>query len=96
MDFELNADQVALGEATRAMLARRWNTDRMRKALDDPPVRLDEALWSEVADAGWTGITTDADLGGSGADVATACVLAEEAGRCLLPGAPFSALVARS
>ena len=94
MDFELSDEQIALGEATRAMLAQRWSADRARKALDNPPVRLPEELWGELAAAGWTGIMADVDLGGSGADVTTACVLAEEAGRALLPGAPFSVLVA--
>ena len=94
MDFELSDEQIALGEATRALLAQRWHSDRCRAALDNPPVLLSEELWDELAAAGWTGMMTDAHLGGSGADVATTCVLAEEAGRALLPAAPFSTLVA--
>jgi alkylation response protein AidB-like acyl-CoA dehydrogenase len=94
VDFELSEEQVALGEASRAMLAQRWRHDRCRAALDNPPVRLPEDLAGELAAAGWTGMMTDPELGGSGADVTTACVLAEEAGRALLPTTPFSALVA--
>ena len=94
MDFELSDEQIALGEATRALLAQRWRSDRCRAALDNPPVLLSEGLWDELAAAGWAGMMTDVDLGGSGADVTTTCVLAEEAGRALLPAAPFSTLVA--
>ena len=56
MDFELSEEQVALGEATRALLAQRWRHDRCRAALDNPPVRLPEDLADELAAAGWIGI----------------------------------------
>jgi alkylation response protein AidB-like acyl-CoA dehydrogenase len=94
VDFELSDEQIALGEATRALLAQRWRSDRCRAALDNPPVLLSDDLWDELAAAGWTGMMTDVELGGSGADVATTCVLAEEAARALLPEAPFSTLIA--
>lgn len=94
MDFELSEEQVALGEATRALLGQRWSADRARAAIDNPPVRLPEDLWAELAAAGWAGMMTAVDLGGSGADVTTTCVLAEEAGRALLPTTALSTLVA--
>ena len=85
MDFELSAEQVALAGSARALLARRWTPDAARAALDDPPVLTPAALWKEMADLGWIGIAAPEDVGGSGADVMTACVISVEAGRALLP-----------
>lgn len=93
MDFELSEEQLALRDAARGLLARRWSPDTMRAAVDQPPASIPSELWSELAALGWVGIAISEDAGGSGADVMTAAVLAEEAGRALLPG-PFGSCVA--
>lgn len=94
MDFELSAEQVALAESARGLLASRWSTDTARTAIDLPPVALPDGLWREMADLGWVGIAAADDVGGSGADVMTACVLAIEAGRAVLPTALASVTAA--
>lgn len=94
MNFELSDEHVALREAARDFLKQRWPADRMRQALDAPPARVGADLWSEIAGLGWIGICTSEDAGGSGGDVVTAIVLAEEAGRGLLPGPLLPAIVA--
>ena len=85
MDFELSPEQVALAESARDLLAGRWRPDVARTAIDLPPVLLPDELWKQIADLGWIGLAAPEDVGGSGADVMTACVIAIEAGRALLP-----------
>ena len=94
MDFSLSPEQVSLRDAARGWIAARWSPERMRQALDRPPAEIPEGLWREVAAMGWVGIAVAEDCGGSGAGTVTAAVLAEEAGRGLLPGPLLSALAA--
>ena len=94
MDFSLSPEQGSLRDAARGWIAARWSPERMRQALDRPPAEIPEGLWREVAAMGWVGIAVAEDCGGSGAGTVTAAVLAEEAGRGLLPGPLLSALAA--
>lgn len=94
MDFELSEEQLALRDAARDLIAHRWDTAHLRRALDQPPARLPGELWDELVALGWVGITVAPELGGSGGDLLTATVLAEEAGRGLLAGPLLSALTA--
>lgn len=94
MDFELSDEHIALRDSARDFIAERWSPDRMRQALDTPPAALDGDIWQEMAALGWIGICASEDRGGSGGDVVTAIVLAEEAGRGLLPGPLVSAIAA--
>ncbi len=94
MHFDLSEEQLALRDAARELLARRWSPDDARRAIDAPPASIPEKLWLEVAALGWIGIAAPETEGGSGADVVTAAVLAEEAGRALLPGPFLSAMAA--
>jgi len=94
MDFELSDEQVALRDAARDYFANRWSRDHVRDALDRPPVVVPDELWQEVAELGWVGIAVAVEAGGSGGDVATAAVIAEEAGRALFPSALASVLTA--
>jgi alkylation response protein AidB-like acyl-CoA dehydrogenase len=94
MDFELSDEQVALREAASDFFAHRWSADRVRGALDRPPVTVPDELWHEVAQLGWVGIAVPTDVGGSGGDVMTAAVLAEAAGGSLFPSALTSAVTA--
>ncbi len=94
MHFELSEEQVHLQEAARDFLNSRWSADHARRALDQPPVLVKDELWKEMADLGWVGIAAPHDVGGSESDVMTACVLAEESGRALLPGSLMSVIAA--
>lgn len=85
MDFELSPEQSALAESARGLLAARWSADIARTAIDLPPVALPDALWEQIAGLGWIGLAASEDVGGSGTGVMTACVVAIEAGRALLP-----------
>lgn len=92
MDFELSSEYVALKDIAREFLAERWPAERVRHALDEPPARIPSPLWEALADMGWLGVACDEALGGGGEGVLAAVLLAEAAGRALLPGAMVSTI----
>lgn len=94
MDFQLSEEQQALQEVAREFLKERWPTDSVREALDHPPARIDPPVWEEIVSMGWLGVAAPEEAGGIGGDIVTAAVLAEEAGRAVLPGPLISSLVA--
>jgi len=94
VDFNLSEEQETLQEMARDFLRERWPTDRTREALDKQPAVIDEEVWSEIVEMGWLGVAASEEAGGIGGDVMTAAVLAQEAGRGVLPGPFESAMVA--
>ncbi|MBW2385172.1 MAG: acyl-CoA dehydrogenase, partial [Deltaproteobacteria bacterium] len=92
--FDLSEEQVALQQVAREFLAERWPADRMRAALDAMPATIDDDVWKEIVSMGWLGVAAPEDVGGIEGDFVTAAVLAEEAGRGLLPGPFQSSLIA--
>ena len=55
---------------------------------------IDDEVWQEIVEMGWLGVAASEEAGGIGGDVLTAAVLAQEAGRGVLPGPFQSSLVA--
>ena len=94
MDFNLNEEQEALQEMARDFLHERWPTDLTREALDKKLVVIPDEVWDEIIEMGWLGVSAPEEAGGIGGDVMTAAVLAQEAGRAVLPGPFQSSLVA--
>ena len=94
MDFNLSEEQEALQEMARDFLRERWPTDRSREGLDKRPAVIDDEVWQEIVEMGWLGVMASEEAGGIGADVMTAAVLAQEAGRGVLPGPFESSLMA--
>ena len=94
MNFELSDEQIAIRDAARALLAKRWNRAANRAGLVKPPACISAALRAELAGLGWFGIACDEAFGGSAQDLVTAAILVEEAGRALLPGLLTSMLSA--
>jgi alkylation response protein AidB-like acyl-CoA dehydrogenase len=94
LDFSLSEEQEALQEMARDFLRERWPTDRSREGLDKRPAVIDDEVWQEIVEMGWLGVMAPEQAGGIGADVMTAAVLAQEAGRGVLPGPFQSSLVA--
>ncbi|MBW2314200.1 MAG: acyl-CoA dehydrogenase [Deltaproteobacteria bacterium] len=94
MDFRLSEEQEALREVARDFLAARWPADKMRAALDAQPALVDDDVWKEIVEMGWLGVAAPEASGGIGGGVVTAAVLAEEAGRGILPGPFLSSLTA--
>lgn len=77
-------DQGLLRDEVRRFLADRSSIETVRRLLPDPVGDADE-LWVELARMGWLGLVTPAEHGGSGLGVVELAILAEEAGRALLP-----------
>lgn len=94
MEFSLSDEQIALQEMAREFLRERWPAERMRVALDGQSAAIDEEVWREIVQMGWLGVAASEEVGGIGGDVATAAVLAQEAGRGILAGPFQSSLVA--
>jgi len=94
VDFELSDEQRALQEMARDFLGERWPSERMRQALDRGPAHVDAELWQEIVEMGWLGAAAREEVGGIGGGILTAAVLAEEAGRGLLPGPFLSSMIA--
>jgi alkylation response protein AidB-like acyl-CoA dehydrogenase len=93
LDFNLSEEQEALQEMARDFLRERWPAENTREALDKSPAVIHEEVWQEIVEMGWLGVTASEEAGGIGGDVMTAAVLAQEAGRGLLPGPFQSSLV---
>lgn len=84
VDFRLTADQRALRDGARELLAGRFGRDRLRAAVGAPA--LDRALWRELGEAGFFALRLPAAAGGVGLGLPEAVLVFEEAGRALLPG----------
>lgn len=83
--FQLTDDQKALRDGVRELLARRFDREALRAAVDSPG-RLDRALWRELGAAGFFALRVPEDDGGVGLGLPEAVLAFEEAGRVLLPG----------
>ncbi|MFF1376602.1 acyl-CoA dehydrogenase family protein [Streptomyces sp. NPDC058308] len=87
MDFQLSADQSALRDGMRQLLAGRF-------ALRDATDRIDRALWRTLGDAGFFSLALPEEEGGVGLGLPEAVLAFEEAGRVLLPGPAVASFLA--
>ena len=92
MDFTHDDEQLALRDAVRALLGRRYaDFEQRRRTVRDEPGH-DPALWSQLAQMGVLGLPFDEDDGGMGAGPVEVGLVAHELGRVLAPE-PFLAAV---
>ncbi|MEU2243251.1 acyl-CoA dehydrogenase family protein [Streptomyces sp. NPDC018338] len=84
MDFRLTEDQRALRKGVRELLARLFDREALRAAVDRPS--LDRELWRELGAAGFFALRVPEEEGGVGLGLPEAVLLFEEAGRVLVPG----------
>lgn len=84
MDFSLSEDQQALGALVRQICAGQLSAER-RKAVDAEPIRIDRALWRELAAAGVIGAGLPESVGGGGFDFIEQCAVQVELGRAVAP-----------
>ncbi|MBC9727140.1 acyl-CoA dehydrogenase family protein [Streptomyces sp. TRM68367] len=84
MRFQLTEDQRALQDGVRQLLARRFDGEALRAAVDAPG--LDRALWRALGEAGFFALRLPEADGGVGLGLPEAVLAFEEAGRVLLPG----------
>ena len=85
MRFSLTPEQEAFRETARRFLSDRV---RVRDAIELPGAH-DLELWKSIAAMGWLGVDVPEEYGGQGLTFVETALLAEEAGRALLPG-PFT------
>lgn len=86
-------DQGLLRDEVRRLLEARSSLEAVRGLLTD--TRGDDpAVWSELAAMGWLGLVTPAEHGGAGLGALEFAILAEEAGRTLLPSPLLAHLIA--
>lgn len=89
MDFDFSQEQRLLQNTARDYFKRECPLERVRQLMATETA-CDEALWTGLAEQGWTGMTLPEDVGGLGLDLVDLCVVAEEMGRASLPGPLFS------
>jgi len=79
---DIDADD--LREVIRDVLEREATHERVRAVMDDPAGH-DAALWTQMAELGWTGLAIPERYGGAGATLVELGVVLEELGRFLVP-----------
>jgi alkylation response protein AidB-like acyl-CoA dehydrogenase len=91
--FAPTDEQEELRRAVRAFFERRSSEADVRRVMATPQ-GYDADVWRQMADdLGLHGLAIPEDYGGSGFSVAELGVVAEEAGRALLPGPFFGSVV---
>lgn len=87
----MSEDAIAIRDSARDFLNGTDQRARVRAlAAHTPPAGLDRGYWQEMADLGWLLLTVPEADGGLGLTLSEAALIAEEAGRALLPE-PFAA-----
>jgi alkylation response protein AidB-like acyl-CoA dehydrogenase len=94
VDFSFTPDQTLLKNSARAFLDEHCKPATVRLLWDDPRGES-EAMWKEMAQLGWLGLSLPEGHGGSGLGMVESALLLEELGRAAYPG-PYwpTALVA--
>ncbi|HEX3092870.1 MAG TPA: acyl-CoA dehydrogenase family protein [Candidatus Angelobacter sp.] len=92
MQFGLSESQQILKDTARKFFAGESPIAAVRKAMETDTA-YDVALWTKLAEQGFTGIITPEEYGGMGLGKVELVLLMEEAGYALLPG-PFFSTVA--
>jgi len=92
MQFGLSESQQILKDTARKFFAGESPIAAVRKAMETSTA-YDAALWTKLAEQGFTGIITPEEYGGMGLGKVELVLLMEEAGYALLPG-PFFSTVA--
>jgi len=92
MQFGLSESQEFLRDSARKFFAGECPGAEVRRLMETDTA-YDAALWSKLAEQGYTGIIFPEEFGGVGLGKVELILLMEEAGRALLPG-PFFSTVA--
>lgn len=92
-DFGFTDEHGLLRDEARRFLQERCPPSEVRRLAEDP-LGHDPALWKELAELGWLGLTIPEALGGAGFGSLHLALLLEEMGRCLLPSPYLSHVLA--
>jgi alkylation response protein AidB-like acyl-CoA dehydrogenase len=85
VDFSFSSDQQLLKNSARAFLDEHCKPALVRSMFDDPRGES-EALWKELAQLGWLGLSLPEDAGGAGLGMVETAIVLEEMGRAAFPG----------
>src|SRR5262245_33041165 len=85
MDFAFSSDQQLLKNSARAFLDEHCKPAFVRAMFDDPRGES-EALWKEMAQLGWLGLSLPEEHGGSALGMVETAILLDELGRAAYPG----------
>jgi isovaleryl-CoA dehydrogenase len=86
MDFKLSDEQRDFVEAIRDFCRRELGTPEQRERITDGYTEHhSEAIYRQMAELGWLGITIPEHYGGSGGTMLDACLFMEETSRGLAP-----------
>jgi len=89
MQFGLSESQQLLKDNARKFLAGECPMAEVRRLMETGTA-YDAALWSKMAEQGYTGIIFPEEYDGVGLGIVELILLMEEAGRALLPGPLYS------
>jgi len=92
MQFGLSDSQQLLRDSARSFFAAECPMAQVRRLMETDTA-YDAALWSKMAEQGFTGVIFPEEYDGAGLGKVELILLMEEAGRALLPGPFFSTVV---
>lgn len=92
MDFDFTPEQAALRESARDYLSQKCTTQFVRTMFDDP-AGFNKAMWKEMAELGWLGLTFPEENDGLGLGMVELALMLEEMGRAVFPGPYFASVL---
>ena len=90
MDFGFSEEQEMLRDAAKRFLADTCSTKFVRQMMADESAH-DAGFWRKLVGLGWPGLLIPEEYGGQGGTFLDMTVIAEEAGKALVPGPFFAA-----
>jgi alkylation response protein AidB-like acyl-CoA dehydrogenase len=93
MDFAFDADQQLLKDSARAFLDAHCPSSVVRALWDDPRGES-EAMWKDMAQLGWLGLSLPDTVGGSALGMVETAIVLEEMGRAACPSPYFPTVLA--
>src|SRR5215471_9171358 len=92
MNFGFNEEQELLRSTARKFFENECPSDVVRRLMETPE-GMSPALWTKLAEQGWTGLIYPEEFDGMGLGLVDLVVLMEEMGRAVVPGPYFSTLL---
>ncbi len=89
MDFGFSEEQELLRKSAADFLSKECPMTYVRQMMEDERGYAD-AVWSKMAELGWTGLIYPEEFGGAGFSMVDLIVVLEEMGKASLPGPFFS------
>jgi alkylation response protein AidB-like acyl-CoA dehydrogenase len=91
VDFGFSEEQEMLRDSAKRFLADNCSTKFVRQMMAHDTAH-DAAFWDKLVGLGWPGLMVPEEFGGQGGTFLDLTVIAEEAGKALVPGPLFTTL----